>query len=182
MDGPAPLPANSKRVTSLIARQTIFRRMVAPGRHRASGSRTACPACAHAEKPRPPWASSSQPSAVTGRIEIYGDTYGGPVADQWRQTLESVDGTALSTRRVRRLLRTWDHENLLEVLRGPGDMHVVILKNDHGDIYFHAEWPYDLPQAWNERTIIAADHDSAGAVFAPHPHRSRSDEGRPHAA
>ena len=55
----------------------------------------------------------------------------------------------------------WDRENLLEVLRGPGDMHVAVLKNEHGDIYFHAEWPYDLPQAWNERTIIAADHDSA---------------------
>ena len=40
------------------------------------------------------------------------------------------------------------------------------ITNEYGDIYFHAEWPYDLPQAWNERTIIAADHDSAGAVFA----------------
>jgi hypothetical protein len=107
-----------------------------------------------------------QPSALTGRIEIYGDTYGGPVIDQWRQTLEPADETVLGTRRVRRLLRTWDRENLLEVLRGPGDMHVAVLKNEHGDIYFHAEWPYDLPQAWNERTIIAADHDSAGAVFA----------------
>lgn len=25
---------------------------------------------------------------------------------------------------------------------------------------------YDLPQGWNDRTIIAADHDSSGAVFA----------------
>lgn len=107
-----------------------------------------------------------RPSALTGRIEIYGDTYGGPVADQWRQTLEPADGTVLSTRRVRRLLGTWDRENLLEVLRGPGDMHVAILKNEHGDLYFHAEWPYDLPRAWNERTIIAADRESAGAVFA----------------
>ena len=107
-----------------------------------------------------------RPSALTGWIEIYGDTYEGPVIDQWRQTLEPVDGAVLSTRRVRRLLRTWDRENLLEVLRGPGDMHVAVLKNEHGDIYFHTEWPYDLPQAWNKRTIIAADHDSAGAVFA----------------
>jgi hypothetical protein len=108
----------------------------------------------------------NQPSAVTGRFEIYGDTYGGPVVDQWRQTLQSVDGTALSTRRVRRLLGTWDRENLLEVLRDPGGMHVAVLKNDNGDLYFHAEWPYDPPQGWNERTIIAADRDSAGAVFA----------------
>ena len=107
-----------------------------------------------------------RPSALTGRIEIYGDTYSGPVIDQWRQTLQPADGSVLSTRRLRRLLATWDRENLLEVLRGPGDMHVAVLKNEHGDIYFHAEWPYDLPQAWNERTIIAADHDSAGAVFA----------------
>lgn len=60
----------------------------------------------------------------------------------------------------------WDPENLQEVLHGPGDMHVAVLKNEHGDIYFQAEWPYDLPHGWNERTIIAADHDSSGAVFA----------------
>lgn len=41
-----------------------------------------------------------------------------------------------------------------------------MLKNEHGDVYFHAEWPYDLPQGWNDRTIIAADRDSSGAVFA----------------
>ena len=107
-----------------------------------------------------------RPAALTGRVEIYGDTYGGPVIEQWRRTLEPADEAVLSTRRVRRLLRTWDRENLLEVLCGPGDMHVAVLKNDHGDIYFHAEWPYDLSQAWNERTIIAADRDSAGTVFA----------------
>ena len=28
-----------------------------PGRHRSGGSRTACLACANAERPRPPWAS-----------------------------------------------------------------------------------------------------------------------------
>jgi hypothetical protein len=107
-----------------------------------------------------------RPAAATGRIEIYGDSYGGPVVDQWRQTLEPVPDTVLKTRRVRRLLSTWDPDNLLEVLRGPGDMHVVVLKNEHGDLYFQAEWPYDLPQGWSERTIIAADHDSSGAVFA----------------
>jgi hypothetical protein len=76
---------------------------------------------------------------------------------------------ALKTRRVRRLMRGWDPEDaesIVEVLRGHGDMHVVVLKNQHSDLYFHAEWPYDLPQGWNDRTIIAADHDSAGAVFA----------------
>lgn len=108
----------------------------------------------------------NQPAAPTGRTEIYGDTYSGPVIDQWRQTLESVGETVLGTRRVRRLLATWNPENLLEVLRGPGDMHIAVLKNEQGDIYFHAEWPYDLPQGWNERTIIAADYDSSGAVFA----------------
>jgi hypothetical protein len=70
------------------------------------------------------------------------------------------------TRRVQRLLATWDPEDLQEVLRGPGDTHVAVLKNEHGDIYFQAGWPYDLPHGWNERTIIAADHDSSGAVFA----------------
>ena len=107
-----------------------------------------------------------RPAAATGRMEIYGDTYGGPVIDQWRQTLEPVPDMALKTRRVRRLLRSWDPENILEVLRGPGDIHVAVLKNEHGDLYFEAEWPYDLPQGWNERTIIAADRESSGAVFA----------------
>src|SRR5579863_7597467 len=37
-------------------------------------------------------------------------------------------------------------------------------EGDGGDIYFHAEWPYDLPQAWNERTIIAADRAKLLAV------------------
>jgi hypothetical protein len=109
---------------------------------------------------------TNQPAAPTGRTEIYGDTYSGPVIDQWRQTLEPAGETVLGTRRVRRLLATWNPESILEVLHGPGDMHVVVLKNEHGDIYFHAEWPYDLPQGWSERTIIAADHDSSGAVFA----------------
>ena len=110
-----------------------------------------------------------RPGAATGRTEIYGDTYSGPVIEQWRQTLEPSPDMALKTRRVRRLMRGWDPEDaesIVEVLRGHGDMHVVVLKNQHSDLYFHAEWPYDLPQGWNDRTIIAADHDSAGAVFA----------------
>jgi hypothetical protein len=41
-----------------------------------------------------------------------------------------------------------------------------VLDNGHGERYFQAEWPYDLPQRWTERTIIAADRDSSGAVFA----------------
>ena len=107
-----------------------------------------------------------RPAAATGRTEIYGDTYGGPVIDQWRQTLTEAPAEAMTTRRVRRLLDGWTTDNIQEVLRGPGDMHVAVLKNDHGAVYFHAEWPYDLPQGWNERTIIAADHNSSGAVFA----------------
>jgi hypothetical protein len=107
-----------------------------------------------------------RPSALTGRIEIYGDTYGGPVIDQWRQILQPAEKTVLSTRRVRRLIEMSDRENLLEVLRGPGDIHVAVFKKEDGELHFYAEWPYDLPQGWNERTIIAADHDSSGAVFA----------------
>jgi hypothetical protein len=79
--------------------------------------------------------------------------------DQWRQTLTEVAAATMATRRVQRLLN-------VEILRGPRDMHVVVLKNDNGDVYFEAEWPYDLQQGWNERTIIAADRDSSGAVFA----------------
>lgn len=108
----------------------------------------------------------SHPSAATGRFEIYGATYGRPVIDQWHQTLQPVHRTVFSRRRVRRLLRTLDREDLLEVLRGPDSMHVAVLKNDNGDLYFNAEWPHDPLQGWNERTIIAADRDSAGAVFA----------------
>ena len=67
---------------------------------------------------------------------------------------------------MQRLLNGWSADHITEILRGPGDMHVAVLKNDHGDVYFKAEWPYDLPQGWNERTIIAADRDSSGAVFA----------------
>jgi hypothetical protein len=107
-----------------------------------------------------------RPSAAAGRFEIYGDTYGGPVIEQWRQTLEQAPETVYSTRRLRRLLNGWRRDGILEVLRGPGDMHVVVLKNEHDHLYFHAEWPYDLMHGWNERTIIAADRDSSGAVFA----------------
>lgn len=107
-----------------------------------------------------------RPSALTGKIAIYGDTYGGPVIDQWRQTLEPADDAVISTRRVRRLIEMADRENLLEVLRGADDIHVAVFKNENGELYFYAEWPYDLAQGWNERTIIAADHDSSGAVFA----------------
>jgi hypothetical protein len=107
-----------------------------------------------------------RPSAATGRTEIYGDSYGGPVIDQWRQTLTEAPAAAKATQRVRRLLDGWSADDVVELLRGPHDMYVAILKNAHGDIYFQAEWPYDLPQGWNDRTIIAADHDSSGAVFA----------------
>ena len=67
---------------------------------------------------------------------------------------------------MQRLLNGRSADHIVEILRGPRDMHVAVLKNDHGDVYFEAEWPYDLPQGWNERTIIAADRDSSGAVFA----------------
>jgi hypothetical protein len=110
--------------------------------------------------------SGQRPAAATGRTEIYGDSYGGPVIDQWRQTLTEVPAAATATRRVQRLLNGWSADHIVEILRGPRDMYVVVLKNDHGDVYFEAEWPYDLPQGWNERTIIAADRDSSGAVFA----------------
>jgi hypothetical protein len=110
--------------------------------------------------------SGQRPAAATGRTEIYGDSYGGPVTDQWRQTLTEVPAAATSTRRVQRLLNGWSADHIVEILRGPRDMHVAVLKNDHGDVYFEAEWPYDLPQGWDERTIIAADRDSSGAVFA----------------
>jgi hypothetical protein len=40
---------------------------------------------------------------------------------------------------------------------------------ENGDLCFHAEWPHDLPQGWNEWTIIAADYDSCRAVFALSP-------------
>lgn len=110
--------------------------------------------------------SGQRPAAATGRTEVYGDSYGGPVIDQWRQTLTEAPAAATATRRVQRLLNGWSAGHIVEILRGPRDMHVAVLKNDHGDVYFEAEWPYDLPQGWNERTIIAADRDSSGAVFA----------------
>jgi hypothetical protein len=110
-----------------------------------------------------------RPGTPTGRIEIYGDSYSGPVIEQWRQTLEPAADTARQTRRVRRLMRGWDPDDteiLVEVLRGARDLHAVVLKSPHGDLFFQAEWPYDLPQGWNNQTIVAADRDSAGAVFA----------------
>jgi hypothetical protein len=108
------------------------------------------------------------PKVAADRIEIYEDTYSGPVIDQWRQTLHPVPdlNAAMKTRRVRRLLSTWDPSSIVEVLRGPRDQHVLVVKNELGTMYFEAEWPYALPGGWNERTIIAADPDSMGAVFA----------------
>jgi hypothetical protein len=50
--------------------------------------------------------SGQRPAAATGRTEIYGDSYGGPVIDQWRQTLTEVPAAATATRRVQRLLNT----------------------------------------------------------------------------
>jgi hypothetical protein len=105
-----------------------------------------------------------QPSAATGRIDVYSDHYGGPVTDQWRQTLQPVPEAVLKSRRVRRLVSGWEASQIIEVLRGHGDMHVAVLENGHGGRYFHAEWPYDLPHGWNDRTIIAAD--PGGAIFA----------------
>ncbi len=100
--------------------------------------------------------------------EAYGDTFAGPVIDQWRQTLAPVPDpeTARQTRRVRRLLRTWAPDDLAELLRDPCGRFVAVLRGDRDELWFHAEWPYELPSGWNERTIIAADHDSSGAVFA----------------
>jgi hypothetical protein len=100
--------------------------------------------------------------------EAYGDTFAGPVIDQWRQTLAPVPEaeTARQTRRVRRLLQTWAPDDLTELLRDPCGRYVAVLRGDRGKLWFSAEWPYELPDGWNERTIIAADHDSSGAVFA----------------
>lgn len=109
------------------------------------------------------------PNAAIDKIEAYGDIFSGPVIDQWRETMHPVPDldTALKTRRVRRLLQgTWDRENVVEVLQGPGDRHVAVVKNEHGHVYFEAEWPYALPHGWNDQTIIAADPESTGAVFA----------------
>jgi hypothetical protein len=105
-------------------------------------------------------------SAATGRTEIYGDSYGGPVIEQWRRTLTAVPAAASATRRVEQLLNGWSADDVVEILRDSHDMYVAVLKNEQGETYFQAEWPYDLPQGWNERTIIAADHDTSGAVFA----------------
>jgi hypothetical protein len=107
-----------------------------------------------------------RPATATGRTEVYGDTYSGPVIEQWRQTLSEVPVAELENRRVQRLLGSWSPDNIVEVLRGAGDMYVVVLDNGHGERLFRAEWPYDPPQRWTERTIIAADRDSSGAVFA----------------
>lgn len=107
-----------------------------------------------------------QPATATGRTEVYGDTYSGPVIEQWRQTLTEVPAAELENRRVQRLLDGFSPDNIVEVLRGAGDMYVAVLDTGHGDTLFRAEWPYDLPHGWTDRTIIAADPDSSGAVFA----------------
>lgn len=101
--------------------------------------------------------------------EVYGDAFTGPVIDQWRQTLAPVPDleTARRTRRVRRLLGTWAPDDLTELLHDPCRRYIAIFHNDRGELWFHAEWPYELPDGWNEQTIIAADPgDSCGAVFA----------------
>lgn len=40
---------------------------------------------------------NQRPSAATGRTEMYGDSYGGPVIDQWRQTLTEAPAAAKAT-------------------------------------------------------------------------------------
>ena len=47
-------------------------------------------------------AAHQRPSAATGRTEIYGDSYGRPFIDQWRQTLTEAPAAAkrLWTRRI----------------------------------------------------------------------------------
>jgi hypothetical protein len=54
------------------------------------------------------WQLSGQgPAAATGRTEVYGDSYGGPVIDQWLQLLTEVPAAATATHRVQRLLNGW---------------------------------------------------------------------------
>jgi hypothetical protein len=106
---------------------------------------------------------------AAGRAETYGDSFAGPVIDQWRQTLQPVpdrDG-ALETRRVRRLLRHgWSMEQVSELLADRHGRYVIVVNTSSGGPYFEAEWPYALPAGWTDKTIIAADPVSSGAVFA----------------
>jgi len=110
----------------------------------------------------------------------------GPVAEQWHQTLIPVaadeQAKLVASRRIARLLspdispRTEEEFGFVQKSR----QELIGLWRDHagrlvaelterawdGSPLLNVEWPTNLPHGWNDHTVIAADDQSDGAVFA----------------
>ncbi len=120
---------------------------------------------------------------TTVRVTI---TCAGPVAEQWQQTLTPVpdaERTDLAaTRRVARLISPDISPREEEVFRYVQDNREQLtgLWRDHagrlvaeltekswdGHSLLDVEWPTNLPDGWTDHTVIAADAESTGGVFA----------------
>jgi len=113
---------------------------VMPLNSAGAGSSAGATRCSHIPLPQPPGGPRYTATATAGRSS----TSGARRLPKPRLPHERPSG-----------YDGWSADHVVELLRGPHDMYVAVLENDHGDVYFQAEWLYDLPQGWNEHNIIA---------------------------